>query len=149
MAPEIVARERLKQILGGSPSPEVPAFILRRDAELILGGQGGYRISKYGAEGITYGLERLAEGLPEGATKDWLKEYKQHVARTATSIGSIAGICLLRGKWSRIFALGACFENLTYLADKLDEYVRAASPSSSSDPNPENPENPDAEKPAA
>jgi len=130
MVSEAERRVRALLDLGGSPggssspigSPEVPPGILKRNAELIFGGQAGYRIGKYG----TMGLDYLYSAIGEAAGIPAIKQYSKALATGSTGIICLTGEVLLRGKWTRIMVFGASFFVLTSVLDYIEAFVLKA-----------------------
>jgi len=126
-----IAWERVSAILGGgSPSPEVAAPILRRDAELFTGMTAGHRLNRHG---IVYGLDYAFKALGEAAKVPTIKDYSELIARTISGVSSLLGLLFLRGKWSRMIAFGILFENveagIDYGIEAVRKAVGASSPS--------------------
>jgi len=126
-----VAERRVRDILalgsspggvGGHHSPEVPAEVLRRNAELLFGGQAGYRIGKYG----TMGLEYMYSALGEAAAIPAIKDYAPALAKGTGALICTIGELFLRGKWPRILAFGASFYVITDVLDWLEAFIAAA-----------------------
>jgi len=104
-----LAEKRLSEITGGG-SPEIaPRVLLVRDAELLVGVMTGSKINKYG---IVFGLDYGMKALGDAIKSPTLKEWSPVVARGISFTGSLIALLLLRGKWSRMVAFGAMFENV-------------------------------------
>jgi len=118
-----VAERRLRQITGaGSPEIVMPE-VLRRDAELFTGITIGHRLNKHG---IVFGLDYGFKALGESMKSPIIKDNSTLIARGVSGAGSLLALLLLRGKWSRMVAFGALFENAEYGIDWGVETVRKA-----------------------
>jgi len=118
-----VAETRLKKIVGVH-SPEVaPRPILRRTAEILTGFTIGHRLNRHG---IVYGLDYGFKALGEATNVPAIKDYSQQIARGVSTIGSIIGLLILRGKWSRLITGGIFFENVEGWIDMGIEAVTKA-----------------------
>ncbi|MFQ6076077.1 MAG: hypothetical protein ACE5Z5_08085 [Candidatus Bathyarchaeia archaeon] len=123
MAQELAPR-RLGDILGAS-SPEVPREVLLRDAQILFGGQGGYRINKYGTLGLDYVWEATGEAVG-GPTGEFLKAYKTYISKLVLGLIATGGLALARGFITRIILFGMAFEEITWALDQVEAYVLKA-----------------------
>ena len=103
-------------------SPEVPTEILRRDATILLGGQVGYQISKFGVAG----LDLLFKELGKRTNSPTLEKNSGVVARGVGALASVLGLLFLGGTTSRLLAFGAVWENITALVDSGIAMARKA-----------------------
>lgn len=96
------ARKRLMEKLHASPEIAPP---VRQAFEMLGGATVGHRISKYG---VKYGLVPAlkATGVPA------VRDYADQISRAIVGGISVLSLFALRGKWSRIIAWGALFENV-------------------------------------
>ena len=117
-----VAQTRLKEVTGHSPEVVSPTQ-LRRSAEILTGFTVGHRINKHG---IVFGLDYAFKALGEAAKVPAIKDNSQLIARGISGTGSLLGVLMLRGKWSRLLSGGALFENVEAGIDALVEAVRKA-----------------------
>lgn len=116
--------EQIVRSTTGLASPEIaPTAILRRDAESFVGITAGHRLNKHG---IVFGLDYGFKALGEAMKSPVIKENSQLIARGISGAGSLLGLLLLRGRWSRLFAFGMLFENVEAGIDWGAEAVRKA-----------------------
>jgi hypothetical protein len=118
-----LAGKRLHAI-AGEGSPEIaPTPMLIRDAELLTGVTVGHRINKHGIVfGLDYGMKALGDAIKSPTLKDW----SPFIARGISFTGSLIALLLLRGKWSRMLAFGAIFENVEAGIDTVVSAVSKA-----------------------
>ncbi|MEM1590147.1 MAG: hypothetical protein QW175_07005 [Candidatus Bathyarchaeia archaeon] len=78
---------------------------VRQAFEMLAGATVGHRISKYGVKfGLVPALK--ATGVP------MLRDYADQISRGIVGGISALSLFFLKGKWSRIIAWGALFENV-------------------------------------
>jgi hypothetical protein len=118
-----LAGKRLHEIVGEG-SPEIaPRALLVKDAELLVGAMSGAKINKYGIVlGLDYGMKALGDAIKSPT----LKEYAPLIARGISLAGSLIALLMLRGKWSRMFAFGAIFENVEAGIDTVVDAISKA-----------------------
>jgi len=108
-----IARKRLIEKLHASPEIAPP---VRQAFEMLAGATVGHRISKYGVKyAIVPALK--ATGVPA------LTEYADPISRAIVGGISAALLFALRGKWSRIVAWGALFENVESAINYIEGLV--------------------------
>jgi len=122
-----VAEKQVKELLGlggSSPhhSPEVPAEILRRQASLLMAGQAGFRIGKYGTEG----LKRLYQHLGDALGVPALKDYAPHIGLGTTGLITLLLEFTVARPTARMLIFGSAFYVITDIFDKIEEAVRKA-----------------------
>jgi len=130
-----VAEKKIKEILAlgsvGSPhhSPEVPPEVLARQATLLAGGQAGYRISKYGTEG----LKLLYQYLGDVTKVPAIKDYAYQIGLGTTALITLLAEFFVVNPTARIFVFGSAFFIITDFLDYIEEIIKkaiAGSPSS-------------------
>jgi hypothetical protein len=106
MAELEAARKRLIEKLHASPQEVVP---VRQSFEMLAGATVGHRISKYG---VKFGLVPAFKALADATKQPALRDYADPISRAVVGGASALLLFALRGKWSRIVAWGALFENV-------------------------------------
>jgi len=110
-SPEILPQ--LQEYLTATPEVAKP---VRQAFEMLAGATVGHRISKYG---VKYGLipALKATGIPV------LTEYADPICRAIAGGVSAAALFVLKGKWSRVIAWGALFENVEAAINYIEGLV--------------------------
>ena len=127
-----VAEKRLRDILnlhsiggggGGGGGGHSPGQLF---VPLLLWGQAGLRIAKYGAKG----LDRLFKYVGEAAKVEAIKEYSDLIALGTVALVAGTGAVVIPGspspKVSRLLVFGAAFWALTAALDKVEQAVLKA-----------------------
>ena len=108
-----LARKRLMEKLHASPEIAPP---VRQAFEMLAGATVGHRISKYG---VKFGLVPALKAT--GVLM--LRDYADQISRGIVGGISAALLFALRGKWSRIIAWGALFENVEAAINYIEAMI--------------------------